>query len=64
MPYPLFPVNKTDGTLYEGIQRYAGNGIIRYCPLCGKHRATGGGHMKHVLGLRQWVCHQHPRTTK
>ena len=59
MVYPFFPVNKTDGTLYEGNQQYAGAGIMRYCPLCGKHRATGGGHLKHVLGLRQWVCRDH-----
>lgn len=54
--HPLYPTN--------GNQQYAGAGIMRYCPLCGKHRATGGGHLKHVLGLRQWVCKSHQRTTK
>lgn len=61
MPYPLFPVNKTDGTLYEPDRKYYGNGIMRYCPLCEKHRASGGGHLRFVKGLRQWVCKEHKK---
>ncbi len=61
MSGPALFVNKIEGVLYEGNQQYAGAGIMRYCPLCGKHRATGGGHLKHVLGLRQWVCKEHKK---
>lgn len=64
MAYPLFPVNRTDGTEYISDTRFAGNGIMRFCALCGGHRATGGGHLKHVMGLRQWVCKQHPKVPK
>ena len=53
MPHPLFP---TDGN-----RQYVGSGIMRYCPLCMAHRATGGGSMRHVMGLRTWVCKKHTK---
>jgi hypothetical protein len=53
MPHPLFP---TDGN-----RQYVGSGIMRYCPLCAAHRATGGGSMRHVMGLRTWVCKKHTK---
>jgi len=47
---------------YEGNQMYLGMGIMRWCALCGTHRAVSGGTLRHVLGARHWVCHRHMQT--
>ena len=36
------PARIRDGTLYEGIQRYSGNGVLRSCAKCHAHQPTGG----------------------
>lgn len=51
----------TTGEKYTGNQMYAGNGVTRFCALCGDHKLMIGGHLKHVMGLRQWVCGKHPK---
>lgn len=53
-----------DGSLYEGNQQYMGIGIVKWCALCGVHRAQDGGHIRFVLGGRHWVCMRHPKLKK
>lgn len=53
-----------DGSIYEGNQQFQGSGIVKYCPLCGSHKPQLGGHIKHVMGMRTWVCAKHPKVVK
>lgn len=51
----------TNGEEYVGNQEFAGLGKMRWCALCGCHRHHSGGHIKFVLGGRNWVCARHPK---
>jgi len=55
----VFPAKMIDGTEYSGNQQFKGNGIVRWCAICGSHRQQLGGTIKFVLGGRQWVCEKH-----
>lgn len=47
---------------YEGgNQQYAGNGVVRYCLICGCHRPHAGGRMKAIAGGKHWVCNKHEK---
>ena len=58
------PGTLTTGEPYTGNQQFKGFGVQRWCPICGCHRTIGGGSMRRVLGLKQWVCQQHPKVAK
>ena len=38
----FIPARLKDGSLYEGCQKYAGNGVLRSCNKCHTHQPTGG----------------------
>lgn len=56
-----FKATLTTGEEYTGIQQYAGIGIVRWCAMCGVHKPQLGGTMRHVFGVRNWVCAKHPK---
>lgn len=49
----------TTGEAYEGNNTFKGQGIVKWCAVCGKHRAQLGGGLRHVMGVRMWVCSDH-----
>ena len=57
----VWPATLTNGDEYTGNQQFKGNGILRWCALCGTHKTMGLGSIQRVLGLRQWVCKQHKK---
>ena len=42
-----------------GIQQFKGNGVVRYCLICGCHRPIGGGFLKSMAGGKHWCCVKH-----
>ena len=41
-----------DGKAYEGNQQYAGQGVVKWCAFCQKHRPVGG----QKKTPRGWKC--------
>lgn len=54
----------TTGEMYTGNQSFQGLGVVKWCAICGTHKEQGGGHIKHVMGGRHWVCKKHPKVVK
>lgn len=55
------PACTTEGLPYEGNQQFRGNGIVKWCAICGTHRPQLAGTIQYVLGGRNWVCNRHPK---
>lgn len=51
----------TTGEAYKGNQQYYSGGVQRYCALCSEHRYQGGGSMRRIFGMNQWVCKMHSK---
>jgi hypothetical protein len=51
----------TEGKMYEGSKEYLGLGIVKWCAICGTHKAQLGGTIQHVMGGRHWVCSKHKK---
>ena len=49
MSYFTKPARLTNGELYEGIQQFAGSGVMKSCNACGLHRAS-------TEGWRRGIC--------
>jgi hypothetical protein len=47
------PARHTNGEPYKGIQKYAGNGMMRSCGKCLTHKRFVGGE---VTRTRGWIC--------
>ncbi len=45
---------------YEGNDMYKGNGVMKWCVMCGTHRMIQGGSIQTVLGSRHFCCSKHP----
>jgi len=60
----VFPAKMTDGTEYVGNQQFKGNGVVRWCALCGVHKPVLGGTIRHCFGDRHWVCIKHKGESK
>lgn len=51
----------TTGEAYTGNQQYQGVGVVRWCAICGVHKPQLGGTLRHVFGVRNWVCVKHKK---
>ncbi len=47
-----------------GNSQFRGNGILRSCIKCGKHKPSEGGRYIKIAGSRHWVCPDHPLKAK
>lgn len=49
-----------NSVLHEGNNQFKGNGLVKWCALCGVHRPIQGGFTQWVLGGRHFCCAKHP----
>jgi hypothetical protein len=47
------PARTTEGKPYTGNQQYAGNGMVRSCGKCGRHKPIAGFGLRRPWGM---VC--------
>lgn len=50
----------TNSVFHEGNNQFKGQGISKWCALCGVHRPIQNGTIQHVLGGRHFCCAKHP----